>query len=69
MKTTEWPNKLGFDVNEHEVWKLSNGNLGVRTFNNDIPDKYMEIDPLSELFPITPKDAVLICLTKGTNIE
>ena len=61
-----WPNRLGCDIGDNEVWYLPDGSWGIRTFN---PDKYLHIHPTEGyLFPLTEEDTVEMCKTVGNEI-
>ena len=60
MIAQPWPNNLGWDVENAEVWKLKNG-LGVRIFTDECRIKTLFIRDLS----IDPVAAVEKCEKEG----
>lgn len=68
-RAIKWPNGLGMDVGESEVWQARlDGIWGVRCFHNGEAHKWLEINPAEYLF-ITPHDAVVLCCDHGTIID
>lgn len=64
-----WPNRLGVNVGESEVWKTRlDGTWGVRCIHHDMPHKWLHIDPREYLF-LSEADAVDLCCQHGTLIE
>ena len=65
----QWPNKLGYNVGESEVWQTrTDGKWGVRCIHNDECHKWLLVDPSEHLF-MSPEDAVVLCCQHGTVIE
>ena len=68
--TIPWQNGLGYDVNGHEVWLLTGGEWGVRTFRNGKPCKFLRLHPKEgRRFPLRPVDAVALCLARGEKTD
>lgn len=66
FKIIPWPNSLGYDVGEHEIWKLKDGYWGICYFKDGEPLKSLKIHPtMDELFPISKQDAIILCKHKG----
>jgi hypothetical protein len=66
MTARLWPNKLGYDVDNHEVWIHRDG-LGVRTWDTRLG--YFTRTAWIADPSVSPVAAVRACLEHGTLIE
>lgn len=64
MRCKLWPNGLGYDVGQHEVFKMPGGGLSVRLFRDGEPWKHGRYPGLDD-----PKLAVEACRQTGEPFE
>lgn len=64
MKAKLWPNKLGWDVGQHEVHLQPNGELLVRLFRDGEVWKYWTAPAGT-----TPNNAVMLAKVHGKPVE